>query len=252
LSIRLAALRGLNRFDDAVITSRTLALYETMSPDLKSAARDMLFSRVASASAFLDRVVSHPDWAKEVPVAQVRLIAALSSKELDARVRKIWGNVGQGTPEEKLATMRRFSNDLRAAPGEIKSGVRVYNQLCARCHKLFGSGGELGMDLTNANRADRTYLLTQIVDPSVFIRKEYMSYEVHTRSGRVLFGLMAEQDGASVTLVDGEYRKTRIPRSDIATMEESNVSIMPEGLLEKLTPQQLRDLFAYLQSPSKP
>jgi putative heme-binding domain-containing protein len=252
LTIRVAALRALNRFDDPAISAKTLALYESMPPALKTAARDLLFSRVAPASAFLDRVESHPDWAKEVPTAQVRLIAALSSKELDARVRKIWGNVGQGTPEEKLATMRRFSNDLRAAKGDVKAGVRVYNQVCARCHKLFGSGGDLGMDLTNANRADQTYLLTQIVDPSVFIRKEYMSYDVRTRSGRVLFGLMAEQDAASVTLIDADYRKTKVPRSDITAVEESNVSIMPEGLLEKLTPQQLRDLFAYLQSASKP
>jgi putative heme-binding domain-containing protein len=223
-----------------------------MPPSLRSAARDLLFSRTASASAFLDRLESHPDWAKDVPTAQVRLIAALSSKELDNRARKVWGNVGQGTSEEKLATMRRFNNDLRAAQGDVKSGMRVYNQVCARCHKLFGSGGELGMDLTNANRADRTYLLTQIVDPSVFIRKEYMSYEVRTRSQRVLFGLMAEQDAASVTLIDADYQKTRVQRAGIASIEESNVSIMPEGLLEKLTPQQLRDLFAYLQSPSKP
>jgi putative heme-binding domain-containing protein len=176
------------------------------------------------------------------------MIAALSSKDLDARVRKIWGNVGQGTPEEKLATMRRLNNDLRAAPGDVNAGIRVYNQVCARCHKLYGSGGDLGMDLTNSNRKDRNYLLTQIVDPSVYIRKEYMSYEARTNSGRAISGLMVEQDGASVTLMDADYRKTRIPRSDIAGLKESEVSIMPEGLLEKLTPQQLRDLFAYLQS----
>ena len=52
--------------------------------------------------------------------------------------------------------------------------------------------------------------------------------------------------------MDADYRKTRVQRSEIASIEESNVSIMPEGLLEKLTPQQLRDLFAYLQSPAKP
>ena len=146
---------------------------------------------------FLDRADASPEWAKDVPTAQVRLIAALSSEELDARVRRIWGNVGQGTPEEKLATMRRFNNDLRAAPGNANAGMRVYNQVCARCHRLFGSGGDLGMDLTNANRGDRNYLLTQIVDPSVFIRKEYMTYEIRTNSGRVVSGLMIEQDAAA-------------------------------------------------------
>ena len=247
--IRLVSIRALARFGDPTITARVLELYGSMPSAVKSASRELLFSRAASASAFLTRAEADPALAKEVPTAQVRMIAALSSKELDARVRKIWGNVGQGTPEEKLATMRRFNNDLRAAPGDVKAGIRVYNQLCARCHKLHGSGGDLGMELTNSNRKDRNYLLTQIVDPSVYIRKEYMSYEARTKSGRVMSGLMAEQDGASVTLMDADYRKTRIPRSDIADLKESEVSIMPEGLLEKLTPQQLRDLFAYLQSP---
>ena len=189
---------------------------------------------------------------RKYPPHKSGIIAALSSKELDSRVRKIWGNVGRGTPEEKLATMRRFNNDLRAAPGDVKAGIGVYNQVCARCHKLYGSGGELGMELTNSNRQDRNYLLTHIVDPSVYIRKEYMSYEAHTNSGRVVSGLMLQQDVASVTLIDADYRKTRIPRPELAGLKESDISIMPEGLLDKLTPQQLRDLFAYLQSPSKP
>ena len=108
------------------------------------------------------------------------------------------------------------------------------------------------MDLTNANRKDRNYLLTHIVDPSVYIRKEYMSYQARTKSGRVLAGLMVEQDAASVTLIDSDYRKTRLARSEIDKLEESEVSIMPEGLLDKLSPQQLRDLFAFLQSPVRP
>lgn len=251
-SIRLASIRALSRFDDPSIAARLLAAYGEMPPALKSASREVLFSRPASASAFLDRVQASPDWAKDVPTAQVRLLAALSSRDLDARVRKIWGNVGQGTPEEKLANMRRINNDLRAAPGAARDGQRVYNQLCARCHKLFGSGGDLGMELTNANRTDRNYLLTHIVDPGVYIRKEYMTYEIRTQSGRVLTGLMSEQDAASVTLIDGEYRKVRMPRPEISQMTESGVSIMPEGLIDKLTPQQVRDLFALLQSPSPP
>jgi putative heme-binding domain-containing protein len=79
-----------------------------------------------------------------------------------------------------------------------------------------------------------------------------MSYQVRTKSGRVVTGLMAEEDSASVTLTGANYQKTHVARSDIATLEESNVSMMPEELLDKLAPQQLRDLFAYLQSTAKP
>ena len=253
-AVRIAALRSLARFADPSITARILKLYDGMPSAMKGAAHEILFSRAASASALLDRVESAPVLAKGVQVAQIRLISALGSKELNARVRKIWGNVGQGTAEEKLATMRRFKNDVRqrVGSGDAKAGERVYNQSCARCHKLFGAGGDFAMDLTNANRADIDYLLTHIVDPSVFIRKEYMTYEVQTRSGQTLSGLMAEQDAASITLLDAEYRKTRIPRSDIARLQESDVSLMPEGILDKATAQQRRDLFAYLQLSAKP
>ena len=78
-----------------------------------------------------------------------------------------------------------------------------------------------------------------------------MTYEIRTQNGRVQSGLMSEQDAAGVTLIDGNYRKTRIPRADIVRITESGESVMPEGLLDRLTPQQVRDLFAFLQSPSK-
>jgi putative membrane-bound dehydrogenase-like protein len=250
--IQLSAVRVLGRFGAPSITMKLLAAYPKLSSPLKSAARDVLFSRISSTSAFLDSIEKHPAWSKEVPAAQIRLISALSSKELDARVRKIWGSIGEGTPEEKLATMRRLNNDLRAAAGNAKAGARSYNQLCARCHKLFGTGGDLGMDLTNANRGDRNYLLTHIVDPSVYIRKEYMTYVVRTRDGRALSGLMTAEDAAGITLIDADYRKTRIERSEIASLEESEVSPMPEGLLDKIAPQDLRDLFAFLQTSTSP
>jgi putative heme-binding domain-containing protein len=63
---------------------------------------------------------------------------------------------------------------------------------------------------------------------------------------------MAEQDGASVTIVDADNRRTKVSRNEIDELREAEVSLMPERLLEKLSPQELRDLFAYLQSPTAP
>lgn len=179
---------------------------------------------------------------------KLKRVAAFKSPSLDAAVRKKWGAISQGTPEEKLATVRRLNNDIRAAPGDPANGRKLYFTHCGSCHKLNGVGGTLGMDLTGANRGDRYYLLTHIVDPSAFIRKEYMTVQIRTRDGRVVSGLTAEEDAASVTLIGASYQKTRIARADIAAMEESSTSVMPEGILEKLQPSQLRDLFAFLQA----
>jgi putative heme-binding domain-containing protein len=145
--------------------------------------------------------------------------------------------------------MRRFNNDLRAGTGNPAAGKLLFEKNCAVCHQLFGHGNHIGPDLTIANRADRAALLGNIVDPSAMIRREFMNYVVTTSSGRVLTGVVAEQDAASVTIVDANNQRTRISRNEIDDLHESDVSLMPERLLEKLAPQELRDLFAYVQSP---
>jgi putative membrane-bound dehydrogenase-like protein len=246
-ALRAAALGALGRFEDPRITRALLDRYDSMPPSLRARAQDILLSRAASAEALLQGVAEARVDPKTIPAEKLKRVAALNQPHLDALVRKHWGNIGAGTAEEKLATVRRFTNDLRAAPGHAAAGKRLYFQHCGSCHRLFGEGGTLGMDLTAANRGDRYYLLTHIVDPSVFIRKEYMTMQARTRDGRVVTGLVAEEDNASVTLVGAGYERTRLAKSDLASLEESGISMMPEGILEKLTPQQLRDLFAYLE-----
>lgn len=242
--------------DDASLTQPILALAGRFpSPAMTTA----LIERAATMPRALDVLVSRADSARQLLATDnrnlltpdhLRRIALLKDASLDAEVRKHWGNIRAGTPEEKLATVRRFTNDLRASAGDPKTGQRLFFQQCGSCHQLFGSGGTLGMDLTAANRKDRYYMLTHIVDPSVFIRKEYMTMELRTKDGRIVTGLVAEEDAAAITVMDSSYRKTRVGKSELASSSESGTSLMPEGILEKLTPQQLRDLFAYLESPA--
>jgi putative heme-binding domain-containing protein len=144
--------------------------------------------------------------------------------------------------------MRRLSNDLRAGDGDPTSGQQLFTKHCATCHRLFGEGNLLGPDLTHANRQDRDYLLVSIVDPSAVIRKEFLSYHVQTRDGRLLTGLIAEQNPGSITLLGANNERVLISRENIEAIQESKVSLMPENLLKELKPQELRDLFRYLQS----
>jgi putative heme-binding domain-containing protein len=147
--------------------------------------------------------------------------------------------------------VRRFSNDLRAGAGDATRGKEHFIKHCAVCHKLFGEGGNVGPELTNASRADTAWLLASIVDPSAVVKSQYVPVAVRTTAEVVLTGIIAEQDGASVTLVDVKGEKTRIPREQIDSLRELSTSLMPEKLLDALTPQERRDLFRYLQQPGK-
>lgn len=246
-AVRLAALDVLAGYEDSGMTQQLLAAYPTLSISLQSRIRDMLVARPASTLALLQSVEAGAITSTDVAVDQLRRAALHGHEEIDALVRKHWGNIGPGTAEEKLATMRRYNNDLRAGTGDASRGKELFAKHCGNCHQLHSVGNKVGPDLTTANRLDLAALLANIVDPSAVIRREYLSYVVSTTSGRVISGLMADQNAATVTILDANNDRIRIPRNEIDSFEESNVSLMPERILDELTPQQLRDLFTYIQ-----
>src|SRR5207253_9485287 len=106
--VRSAALAGLGRFDDERIASALLAAYLAMNEPLRSRARDVLLSRHRWARKFVEGVERGQFAAKEVPVEQLRPLASFKDEKLERLVRKHWGSILGGTPEEKLADVRRL------------------------------------------------------------------------------------------------------------------------------------------------
>jgi len=209
----------------------------------------MLLARASSTRALLEAVAKGRIAADEFDLSELTSIARHSDPGLDARVRQLWGSVGAGSPGERLAEVRRLNNDLRAAEGSEESGQVMFDQHCGTCHKLFGRGNQIGPELTSANRHDREYLLTSLVDPSAVVRKEYLNYQLVSTDGRILQGLLVEETPRGVVLLTAKNERVTVPREEVQTLEVAPQSLMPEQILAKLTPQQLRDLFAYLQMP---
>ena len=247
-TVRSAALRILARFDDPRIISNLMALHQS-SPSalLQSQIRDVLLGRQKSARLWLSAVDRGELAATVTPLEQIRRVALFEDADLDALVAKHWGRLESATREEKLAEVRRLNNDLRAAPGNVSAGQLVFKKHCATCHQLFGEGTKLGPELTSANRRDRDFLLISLVDPNSVIRKEYVSVIVVTKDGRILTGLPIARNEAGVTLVNAKNEPVVIPTAEIDELHESPMSMMPIDLYRQLPPQDLRDLFAYLQ-----
>jgi putative heme-binding domain-containing protein len=249
--VQKRALAVLARVGSAETGAAIVKAYPAMPVALKPRAREVLFGRKEWARAFLALVEAKSVAPADVPVEQVRLLALLGDKEIDAAVRKHWGSVKPGTPEEKLAEVRRFGNDLRAGPGDAAKGKALFAKHCGACHKLFGEGGSVGPDLTNTSRGDTAWVLASVVDPSVVVKAQYVQYAIRTTDDVVRTGIIAEQDNAGVSLLDAKGEKTRVARERIESLRELPTSIMPEKLLDSLTPQERRDLFKYLQQPAK-
>jgi putative heme-binding domain-containing protein len=126
----------------------------------------------------------------------------------------------------------------------------VFNQVCAQCHHLFDSGGQVGPDITGANRSDLDYLLQNILYPNAVIPNEYRQSLIETKDGRLVSGIVKTQEGGTL-VVQTANELVRVPLSDIAKREQAENSMMPEGLIAQLEEQQVRDLLYYLSRPGQ-
>ena len=250
--LAMAALDALGGFDDPSIAAALLSKLPALPPPLKSKALDVLLGRRSWAERLLAAVDRAEIAPNEISIEQLRTVALHGDRELDAQVKRHWGSIQGGTPEERLAEMRRINNDLRAGTGEPAAGKLLFTKHCGTCHQLFGEGTAIGPELTHANRKKTDELLATIVSPSAMIRKEYASFLVHANDGRVLSGLLVEQSAGSITLLGAKNERTVIARDQIESLDESPTSLMPDNLLSPLKPQELRDLFSYLQSDPPP
>ncbi|MDB4632732.1 c-type cytochrome, partial [bacterium] len=166
------------------------------------------------------------------------------------RFLEIWGPVETLTPEKQVAlakTRALLTNDAldKADRGR---GHEVFKQRCAACHQMHGEGGKIGPDLTGANRTDLEYLLSNILTPSAIVQDDYKMRMVHTKDGRFFSGVVVSEDDRQLRLRIANEEPVAIARSQIADLEVSELSMMPEGLLNGLTDQQVVELFAYLRS----
>ena len=212
----------------------------------------LLSARPAWAHALLRAVERGEIRREEITPFHARQIASLQDVELQKLLIEQWGQVRK-SPAERTELIERLQAELTPnvlAQGNKANGRQLYEKTCASCHTLFGVGGKLGPDLTGSQRGNLDYLLMNIVDPSAVVTNDFRATVVALTDGRVLTGLVTAQTDSVMTLAtqDETYQ---LSMADIEQAKQSPVSTMPDGLLGQLSAEQIRDLFAYLQSPQQ-
>ena len=126
----------------------------------------------------------------------------------------------------------------------------MFAKTCQQCHVLFGTGGNVGPELTGSNRADLDYLLSNVYDPSALIGKDYQAHVVATRDGRILTGIIRAEDKDAITLVTAN-ESLIVPKGEVEERRPSDASMMPEGLWSAMDDHEVRSIVAYLASPAQ-
>jgi putative heme-binding domain-containing protein len=244
----VALLSAIGYFEDEAIADKVLGRYGALEKDAQARAIELMCGRRSWARKLVEAVDAQAIAPGTVSLDQLQRLRGYEDENLARLLAKHWGRVQPSTPLEKQGRMTAVLQMLGRAPGDAASGRAHFEKHCANCHKLHGQGAAVGPDLTGAERKNRELLVRNVVDPSAMVREQYITHVAATSDGRVLTGLLAESNEQTVSLLDAKNKLTVLNREDLEELKESPVSLMPENLLDELTTQQIRDLFAYLQT----
>ncbi|RMF43370.1 MAG: dehydrogenase, partial [Planctomycetota bacterium] len=155
------------------------------------------------------------------------------------------------TPAEDIA--RQVAQTLDQLPeGDPLRGLQVFRSskaACSACHQLGYLGGRIGPELTRIGRSrTRSALLEAILFPSSRIEQSFVPMQVLTSDGQVLNGLVVSEDAERIRLQVAADRVETVDRSDILMSRPGTTSIMPGGLQQVLSLQEIADLLALLES----
>lgn len=251
-ALRGAAIRALSGFDDAKTPSVVLAQYAKLTEAEKRDAINTLCTRPSYAAALLDAIEQEKLPRTDLHAYNVQSLLRFNDEKLQARIKSVWGEF-RATAKDKQDLIAKHKANLTAArlkAADLSNGRRLFAKTCQNCHTLFGEGQKVGPDITGSNRANLDYILENLLDPSAIVGKDYRSTIIETTDGRVVSGLVTKETDSAVTLRTINDTIV-IPKSEIEERKLSELSIMPEGQLNTLTPDEVRDLVAYLASPTQ-
>ncbi|MEW4454756.1 PVC-type heme-binding CxxCH protein [Bremerella sp. JC817] len=259
-SVNVVAARGMALFNDPAAAELLVKNYRRFREPQRPEVLAILLSRSSFANVLLDALAKGQVRKSDVTAFHVRQLRNLGDDTLSKRVNDVWGEVRESSEEKQMAMAYwkgRLTEDALAG-ADMSKGRVVFSGLCAKCHRLYGDGSNIGPDLTGSNRSNLDYLLQNIIDPSAVVSADYRMTVVQMDDGRVLSGIVAEETDRTLTLQTPTDRVT-VEKEGIEAQKKTSLSPMPDLQLGAepnqegglLTDEQFIDLISYLRNPAQ-
>jgi putative heme-binding domain-containing protein len=246
-ALRKAALISLMSYDRPEVGAQAVTTVEQGAGEVRLAALALLVSRAEWSQQLLQAVRSGRIAANTVPRDMVERMRQHEPKQVPALLAEVYPVTPAAGVTDFIAKIADVEAKLKAGTGNPYAGEALFMEKCAACHKLFFKGGRIGPELTAYQRDNLGTMLISIVNPNAEIREGFQYLSVTTNDGRSLSGFLVERDAQILVLRGLEGEDITVRQADVRLLTPMGRSLMPEGLLDGMTDQQLRDLFAYLR-----
>ena len=247
-NLRASAIRGLAGFDRNEVGPMLLGLYGKLNDAERNDAISTLTAREKTALALVSAVSAGQVEKRDLSEFDIRQLQRFKDPQLKDLVNRLFGaKPSSAERAQQIAEMKRQVLAGEASTANAAHGKAIFQKNCASCHTLFGEGRQVGPDLTGAQRTDLDYVLINVMDPSALVGHAYRVTIVELKDGRVINGIVKGEDSNTLTLQTATDRIV-VATQDIEDRQQQSVSMMPEGLLNRLSIQDVRDLVRYLSS----
>jgi putative membrane-bound dehydrogenase-like protein len=240
--VQVTAVKTLAAFTHPEVAKTLLDSWAGATPAVREEILAALLARRDRVGALLTAMENKTVAVGQVSAARRTQILANPDAAIKGRAEKLFG---QGVGGSRAEVVARYNDSLKLA-GDAKRGTKVYDNVCAACHRFSGRGVDIGPNLESVRGWDREKLVLNILDPNREVAGNYIAYVIDLKDGSSVSGMISEENAASIKLKRIGAAEETILRQNIAKITSSAVSLMPEGLEATLPPQDMADLLAFL------
>ena len=245
--LQKAALDSLKRNRSPKVANLLVDGWKRLPFALRPEAIEVLLSREQWTSQLLVAIDGGAVGRNELSLANRQVLLKSRNREIVQAAQRIW----PANSSNRAEVIAKYQSALTLT-GDPFKGRAVWAKNCVVCHYFRGQGNSVGPNLGALTDKTPADFLTAILDPNAAVEPRFVAYNLQTRDDRSLTGVVSAETATTLTLVQAGGTHETILRSDIAEIHASGLSLMPEGLEQTMSPQDLANLIAYLNSAPHP
>ncbi len=240
-----AAADALARAADQELAVALFADWNSYSTSTRRALATSSLRSLVTSQALIEAIESDTIVAVEIEPNTRDALLQLPSDVLAKRAQQIFADV---TPAARAKVLADHTTAL-TLDADPHRGADLVTQHCLNCHPMQGRGVRIGPDLTSVRSHPKEQILISLLDPSRQVSPDFIVHTLITTDGQLLSGIVESETAATVTLRRADGRDETVPRDHIESLRANGKSMMPDGLEQKLSVQDVADVLAFLTKP---
>jgi putative membrane-bound dehydrogenase-like protein len=241
-AVQSAAVAALASLDDMRVADALLDRWDGFSPELRGQVIDAMLGREKWLRKLLADIESGKTPAVAIDAARRQRMLEHPKQDIREQAARLFAATINADRQQVVDRYR----EALAIAGAADRGAAVFQKRCATCHRLAGVGHAVGPDLSALSDRSPQAMLTAIFDPNRAVEAKFLNYTAITKSGVTHTGMLASESGNSITLLAADGKTLSLLRDDLEALASSTKSLMPEGLENDLSLDDVADLLAYL------